>query len=67
MNKYDLSKFYSLLKVKFDKSNAEEIMVFLLSEFAKVMKLRDEIAIISIGNELASYQRVAGRVEERGL
>lgn len=64
MNKYDLSKFYSLLKVKFDKSNAEEIMVFLLSEFAKVMKLRDEIAIISIGNELASYQRVAGRVEE---
>lgn len=64
MNKYDLSKFYSLLKIKFDKSNAEEIMVFLLSEFAKAMRLKDEIAIISIGNELASYQRVAGRVEE---
>lgn len=64
MNKYDLSKFYSLLKVKFDKSNAREIMVFLLSEFAKAMKFKDEIAIISIGNELASYQRVVGRVEE---
>lgn len=64
MEKYDLSKFYSLLKIKFDKSTAEEIMAFLLSEFANAIKLKDEFAIISVGNELGSYQRLAGRVEE---
>lgn len=61
--KYDLSNFYKDLKVKFNKSNGKEILLFLMEEFSKTISLKDERAIIAVGNELASFLRVKGQTD----
>ncbi|MDU5461670.1 MAG: tetratricopeptide repeat protein, partial [Anaerococcus vaginalis] len=59
--KYDLSNFYNDLKLKFNKSNGKETLLFLMEEFSKTISLKDERAIIAVGNELASFLRVKGQ------
>ena len=44
---YDLSNFYKDLKLKFNKSNGKEILLFLMGEFSKTISLKDERAIIA--------------------
>lgn len=56
--KYDLVNFYNNLKVKFSKSSADEILIFMISELKSAINLKDTDSIIFIGNELASYLRV---------
>lgn len=60
---YDLSNFYKDLKLKFNKSNGKEILLFLMGEFSKTISLKDERAIIAVGNELASFLRVKGQTD----
>ena len=61
--KYDLSNFYNDLKLKFNKSNGKETLLFLMEEFSKTISLKDERAIIAVGNELASFLRVKGQTD----
>ncbi|MDU2202922.1 MAG: tetratricopeptide repeat protein [Anaerococcus hydrogenalis] len=61
--KYDLSNFYKDLKLKFNKSNGKEVILFLMEEFSKTISLKDERAIIAVGNELASFLRVKGQTD----
>ena len=61
--KYDLSNFYKDLKVKFNKSNGKEILLFLMEEFSKTISLKDERAIIAVGHELASFLRVKSQTD----
>ena len=59
--KYDLSNFYKDLKVKFNKSNGKEILLFLMEEFSKTIRLKGERAIIGVGKVLASFLSVEGQ------
>lgn len=63
MTTYDLSNFYNKLKEKFNKSTGKETLLYLLEEFSKTIGLRDERAIIFVGNELSSFLRVKGEVD----
>lgn len=56
--KYDLVSFYDNLKIKFSKSKADEIFLYMIYELKKALKLRDIDSIIFIANELASFLRV---------
>lgn len=60
---YDLSNFYEKLKEKFNKSKARDTLIFLLEEFSKTISLKDEGAIIFVGNELSSFLRVKGQTD----
>lgn len=61
--RYDLSNFYEKLKEKFNKSQARETLIYLLEEFSKTISLKDEGAIIFVGNELSSFLRVKGQTD----
>lgn len=60
---YDLSNFYEKLKEKFNKSQARDTLIYLLEEFSKTISLKDERAIIFVGNELSSFLRVKGQTD----
>ncbi|MBU5668838.1 tetratricopeptide repeat protein [Peptoniphilus sp. MSJ-1] len=56
--KYDLVNFYENLKIKFSKSSANEIFLYMIYELKEALKLKDIDSIIFIANELASFLRV---------
>lgn len=60
MSEINIQDFYSKLKYHFDNSNRSQIESFLRDSFFQTKTISNKKAIISVGNEYASFLRVIG-------